>query len=497
MPAFAGARRLELLRLGFRPVRATLPTSSGGDGRIDISMALLASLLEPVRVTANAHCPRRADEAPTFALLEQARAGLQAIVAARASNPADIIRLGYERRMDGTSDRVIRQIVRGDTATRSATSFDPVRTASEFGTRGFIAESLSTQSYLAPDADVLLDPRFASAYCFRIARPDRARPHQIGLGFVPAERAKGRVDIDGTLWVDTLARVLVDMEFQYVGFPRRVEVLRPGGRVSFASMPNGTTLIDRWILRMVGAEYDTVEGGRTVFRERLFLSEGGGEVAHARWSDGNTWTGSLGTLRVHAVTHAGRGAAGTVVRLWDTDYRAVADSAGDIVIPHLVPGPYEMMVLDPVLSPLRLQLATPVKFVAKRDSIAEWKLDVPTADDTTVKRCLLDHRLTIGDSVRILGRVMTQRGEPIEGVEVSLVDSLDAVRQGEPFVSYRSGSDGLFMFCHPRLEIGLPLVVSARDRHLRLVGRTTRSLREQLTVIPLIVDTTLSVPGKP
>lgn len=484
------ARRLEVMKLGFRPARVALPLSSGEGVRVDVLMGMLSSLLEPVRVVANAHCPRRRDEAATFALLEQARAGLQAIVVARGANPPEMIRLGFQRRMDGTSDRIIRQIVRGDTS-RSATSFDAVRTATEFGRRGFIAESSSVQSYLAPDADVLLDPRFAEAYCFRIASADRKRPTQIGLAFAPAQRVKGRVDVNGTLWVDTLARALVEVEFQYRGFVPRVEALSPGGRVSFMTAPNGVTLIDQWVIRMVGAEFEPMNfpGTPGTVREKLVVSEGGGEVAHARWTDGQTWNGRLGTLRVRAVLHSGQAAVGTVVRLWDTHYKATADSSGEIVIPDLIPGPYELVVLDPKAAPLGLQLSTPVRFVATRDSTIDRRLDVPTADDTTVKLCLRDHRLTVGDSVRILGRVMTKRGEPIDGIDVSLDDDESTIRHGAPLESRRTEGDGLFAFCHPRLAIGLPITVSARDRNQRLVARVTGRLSEQLTIIPLIVDT--------
>ena len=78
-----------------------------------------------------------------------------------------------------------------------------------------------------------------TAYCFHIADSDPARPNQIGLGFVSGTRRSNRIDIEGTLWVDTVARALHDIDFRYVGLSRRVEAVGSGGRISFREMPNG------------------------------------------------------------------------------------------------------------------------------------------------------------------------------------------------------------------------------------------------------------------
>ena len=95
----------------------------------------------------------------------------------------------------------------------------------------------------------MIDDAFARGYCFNIAAPDTSRPHAIGLGFVRADRKRGHVDIEGTVWIDSVSRSLTDIVFHYVGLDKRSERLRPGGRIEFRTMQNGATMIDRWYLR--------------------------------------------------------------------------------------------------------------------------------------------------------------------------------------------------------------------------------------------------------
>src|ERR1051325_5905442 len=225
-----GMQRMRVVRIGFRPKEVPLPSASGAHEAVelDVVMRALPTLLEPVRVLAGAHCPRRSDEATTFALLEQVRAGLLSIVVARAANPAALVRLTFERAMDASGDRIANQTVRIDSTESATTSFNAAHTATDFIQRGFMTDSAKQQVFFAPDAEVLLDEGFAAGYCFRIIDPDRRRPNQIGLGFSAGDRRRNRVDIEGTLWVDTVARALRDIERRYVGLDRRIEAMRPG-----------------------------------------------------------------------------------------------------------------------------------------------------------------------------------------------------------------------------------------------------------------------------
>src|SRR6185437_9181742 len=106
-----GARRIRVVRIGFRPRDLALPAGQA-DVRLDIDLPLLPTLLEPVAVRANPRCPLRTDRAAAFALLEQARAGLLASVVEREASPARLVRLAFDRSIDAASGRIVRQSVR-------------------------------------------------------------------------------------------------------------------------------------------------------------------------------------------------------------------------------------------------------------------------------------------------------------------------------------------------------------------------------------------------
>jgi hypothetical protein len=489
-------QRVRVVRIGFRPKEVAIPSATGGITELDIMMHALPTLLEPVRVRAGAHCPRRSDETTTFALLEQVRAGLLSIVVAREANPAALVRLTFERAMDGAGDRIASQTVRIDSAARATTSFNAAQTATDFIRRGFMADSGRQQIFYAPDADVLLDEGFAAGYCFRIADPDRDRPNQIGLGFSAADHRRNRVDIEGTLWVDTVARALRDIEHRYVGLDGRIESMRPGGHVYFREMANGVVMIDRWVLRLIGGTVDTVHtpafrSGRRLeipieqVRTSFHAAENGGEVARATWPDGSTWHASLGTLRVHAVTGEGHAAVGAMVHLVDTPYRAVADSSGDIEIADLIPGPYSLAIRDPRLVPLRLELMTPVRFVAERDSIVRQSIIVNTTEEFVIGRCVASRRYTPGDAVLLLGRALTTEGTPVAGLTIGLVQESVQRRNALP-ETYTTGADGLFQFCGRGLQPGMTIGIEASHGG-DLVALASVVLTEGLTVVRLPV----------
>jgi hypothetical protein len=487
-------QRVRVVRIGFRPKELPIPTPSGGSAELDVVMRALPTLLEPVRVSANAHCPRRPDEATTFALLEQARAGLLAIVVAREANPAALVRMTFERAMEGASDRIANQSVRIDSAERVTRSFNAAHTATDFIKRGFMADSEKRQIFFAPDADVLLDEGFADGYCFRIVDSDPGRPNQIGLGFSAADRRRSRVDIEGTLWVDTIARALRDIEHRYVGLDRRIEALRPGGHIYFREMANGVVMIDRWSLRLVGGQLDTIntpgftQGRRLTLpiaqvRASFHAAENGGEVARATWPDGSTWHASLGTLRVHAVMTDGRPAAGTEVRLMDTQYRGVADSSGNIEIADLVPGPYSLTIRDPRLLPLGFEIATELHFTAQRDSALQRPLVVPTTEDFVLGRCAAKRRYTPGDSVALFGRALLPDGGSVKGLTISLDAQVGNVRKPLP-ESFTTDTDGVFQFCGRGLQLGMTVLIEATRDGDHVAGATA-VLGDNLTVVRL------------
>jgi hypothetical protein len=444
----AGAQTLQLLRIGYRPRDVRIPVRHDGVIELDVSLARLPTMLEAVRSSANGRCPSRPDATAAFALLDQARAGLLATVVGREGDPASLTVLAFDRTMDGNSDQIARQKVRLETTAQAKTSFSATRTAADFIEHGFALDSAGHMTFFGPDAEVMLDESFARGYCFRLvaaAPDDTARTHQVGLGFSALDRRRGRVDIDGSLWIDTLARTLKGIEFRYVGLDNVSAGFLPGGHVSFSELTPGVVMIDRWHLRIVGSADTTIDdAGNKSYRPGFAVHEVGGELAAARWPDGRRWTASLGTARVTATMAEGRPAPGVLIGLDSTDYQATTDSTGVLQIPYLIPGPYVVAVAEPRLTALGISLLTPTTFTAVRGSTVDVAVSVPMAEAYGNTVCRADGRLTA--TSWILGRATSADGQPLAGIHWKL--NRLAAGAWRPIADGGvTGSSGAFHFC--------------------------------------------------
>jgi hypothetical protein len=475
-----GVRSVRLVRLGFRPAEERLPAPQNGVIIMDVVMVAIPMSLQPVSVTApGSKCPRRRDRTLALALLEQARAGLLATVVARSQAPAAMKRVMAWRTMQGNTTRIVHQRVRVDSVAATLGSYTAAFSAPEFVRNGFIADSNGTQIYYGPDAETLLDDDFSSGYCFHVMDPNRRRPNQVGLGFRSADRKQGRVDLDGALWIDTVARALVDIEYRYEGMGPRFEEYDPGGQMFFREMPNGTVVIDRWSIRMVGPESDgampVTQPVSSPSRVPLALrrAEVWGEVAQASWPD-TTWRSTLGALRLKLTRANGTPLPGTTVKLDDTDYEGVSDSAGIAVIPDLIPGPYEVSVGDSTLIPLGVTLATSLRFTSVRQQLYSAVLVVPTARDYVSDRCHRSApRATTGSGDGwVIARVTNPDGDPVRGLKWSLSVRIAGVER-PVVVAEDAPSDGILQYC--QLHRGDDVVLS-----FRAPGMTEAS--RQLTV---------------
>ena len=488
----AEARRLRIVRLGFRPVDVRIPTGRDSVTQIDVRMTRIPYQLQPVTVTSNGTCPRRLDRAAALALLEQARAGLLASVVARSERPAQMKRLMIDRRMDGTSDRIARHRVRVENVPSTVAAFAAARTGADFVTEGFAADGNDGATFHAPDADVLLDDGFANGYCFHIMDRNRSRPNQVGLGFRAANRKRGRIDVDGALWIDTVARALVDIQFAYVGMDPRLNRFDPGGRVEFRAMPNGAVLIDRWMLRLVGVEQDSPQFGTPAqltrgasWENALVVAESGGELARVVWPDGFTWVADLGTLSLTVTDNRGVPRVNTTVRLDDTNYEATSDSLGHLEIVDLAPGPYSAHIADKRLEPIGLTLKTPLSFVAARSVTSRLTVKAMTAEDLVGDLCRRDRKVAVyiprvpfDTMAWVIGRVTAPNHKPIS--DIRLVAKLGW---------FDTGTDGLFVFCREVRNERSTFVVKRRDNSWS-IGSFSRDLVDPLTVIPVQLDTT-------
>ncbi len=482
------ARSVRVIRLGFRPVDLSIPSMRLHGITLDVVMTRIPFHLQPVQVVAARGCPRRVGRATALALLEQARAGLLATVVARSEKPAMMKRLAIERRLDPERDSVLQHVVRIDSVGSAIAAYRAAYGGPDFVKHGFATDVGDQRMYFAPDADVLLDDGFAAGYCFHVMEAVGTRPNQVGLGFAAADRRQGRVDVDGALWIDTVARSLVDIQFRYAGLDPRFEELRPGGHVEFREMANGVVLLDRWMLRLAGAHTDS--GDVVVRRERdraqysrtrFLLSEVGGELARASWPNGYTWSASLGTLALSVVTDSGTPAIRTTVRLEGTDYAATTDSAGRLRIPDLAPGPYSVVVANPSLDVVSVELETALSFSAARGETKLLTLRTKSATQYVAQWCRAAGLAVNGDSF-LFGRVTDAAGVALSDVRVTLRMLVNGLDLGTAMQHARLAEDGLFGFCGGWRHAIAKLTFSKRGMRTETV---TWPLSNPLTVIPV------------
>ena len=389
-------RRMRILRIGYRPRIVELPVVSGGVMRVDVAMIAVPLLLEAMNVSDQPECPRRPDGRAALALWEQARAGLLSTIVARTAKPGVMTRLVARRVLEDEPAGVLTQSVRIDSGL-STHAFSASYTADRFIESGFRTAAGDDIYFHSPDAEVLLDDAFARAYCFHIARGGTSRPHQIGLGFAPPRLRRGRVDIEGTLWIDSLARALVGLEFRYVGLDRPQQDLNPRGSVSFRTMPNGVPLIDDWSLLLPVTR--EVEGPTPAARRRrvfgytagghpvvLDLEVTHGVLAHGRWLDSATWQAPLQTIRGRLMSN-GKPVARATVGLAATDYRASTDSSGNFAITDLLPGRYYFSVPDSQLNAVGFERTRAQRVDVTVDGVAQAEVEVPTEEDFVRAKC--------------------------------------------------------------------------------------------------------------
>ncbi|MGH7618283.1 MAG: carboxypeptidase-like regulatory domain-containing protein [Gemmatimonadaceae bacterium] len=458
-------RRMRLLRIGFRPRDVPVPADASVE--LDVSMLSIPTLLSAVNVVDAPTCPHRDDRASAFALWEQAKAALTATVVARETNPPEVIRLHYERRLDD-GDQIVAQSVRVDSASTGRPWVAP-QSAAAFVETGFSSDSARSRWFGGPDADVMIDDAFARGYCFHIAAPDTSQPRAIGLGFERSERKRGHVDIEGTVWIDSVSRSLISVVFHYVGLDRREERVRPGGRIDFRVMQNGATMIDRWYLRFPATNPNAALGS-------LEARESGGEVAHARWRDGREWQASLGTLRGHI---PGKSPGGTVVRLLDTDYATTADSSGNFTIRNLLPGPYSIGAINGRLADLGLVMKPLDAFTAMRDSVVLVSPAVPSAASYVAGKCGADSP----KYALLAARVLTPEG--FAGRDAHIVvrgwfdGTLERVVEGD------ADENGLFFACRTPRDIPVQIIAELDGAVLELVldGVTTDIVAAKMRLI--------------
>ena len=339
------ARRLHVVRIGLRPVDATLPPGPARDTTINLAMDLVPALLDTVVVALNPVCPESPDRRAAAQLWEQARAGLLTTIVARDANAATMSILTFERRMDRSSQRVTQQRERRAMGS-SSRPFVAGRVGSALVRQGFRAMRGTEELYYAPDADVMFDESFSATHCFSVQRADDTHRGLIGLAFEPTPERKRDtlVDVRGVLWLDPAAATLSRLDFRFTGVNAAAERAGAGGSLRYQAMPNGVAFIDEWTMSI-----PAVTVGRGV-ATLIDLTESGGVVMAAKWPDGTLWTARVSAIRGRVVDKTdGTPIPGAILSAEGLVDSTTTDAGGSFILGVAFPGRYAITVTDTTL----------------------------------------------------------------------------------------------------------------------------------------------------
>ncbi len=342
---------------------------------------------------------------------------------------------------------------------------------------------------LGPDIDVLLDDRFTADHCFELRGTRGANKHEVGLSFTPVQIRPGIADLQGTIWVDTAAIVLTEIEFGYSQIKSKVAGVDPGGSLIFLSLPNGVTLIDRWLIRApditVSESINGSLGSGAPFAGRAGLltqyRESGGAVRQLRWSDGTTWQAPSVVLSATVTADPKRLAAGAFVWLGGTDFGAHADSAGSVTIDSIIPGNYTVEAAEARFANTGFhQTIHPPLVTMGRGDTTHAKLALQPAEDVAARLC---HEGFDKNHGALVARVIRpDQGNPPAKAKVS-VTTADGLTLGNLHV-VQLPYPGAMLLCQLPLE---------QELRVRVISDTLSDERSVVIPKALKVDTLTAV----
>jgi hypothetical protein len=467
------ARTMRILRIGFRQRELALRTA---DSVVNVALQPIPSLVAGIAATDSRVCAGTAEGTAALELWEQARAGLLASVVARELSPPRIRLRTYRR----TLEPVLKKIV-ADTAEFSdvvdGRSFIAARAPWVFAEYGYMHEEGGMRQYYAPDEGVLLDPTFADTHCLHVIDGRGPRESQIGIAFDPIATPERDtvVDVAGALWLDRATYAPHDIEFRYTNLER--EARDAGGDVSFALMPNGISMVDRWQIRSTVIAIDQpVTPVNLVPREVrrrdrrnarvVAYQQIGGEIASAIWPDGKRWDSNLPTIRGRVVNADSTPVANAIVWMFDRQDTVRTDAAGRFKFAPLEPGLYRVVASDSALAVEGIFRSLPVSAVVLASQSADITVLLHPRAEVFPTVCPANSYRP-GTGV-LFARVVDATGTPVSDARVEIAmqargDTTGKALPGQTRLGV-TGEDGRFMIC-------------GADRERRLIVRATKDNR--------------------
>ena len=354
-----GQYRLRAERIGFESHTSDPFTLAAGQPlTYHLSVPVRAISLLGITARGESRCRLRpAEGLMTHRVWEEAR---KALALSAWAEETRVFRYGlelFERTLDPSDLRVTQERVR-PRAGFHAQPFVSVA-VEQLDERGFVHEAKGGEFYdfYAPDAAVLLSDAFLDTHCLRVVGGEGEREGFVGLAFEPV-RGRGVPEIGGTFWLDEGSSLLRELEYQYVNLPWSIPLGQVGGRVEFASLPNGAVVVRRWRIRMpvLALERVVSRGGVNESYRLDRLREEGGEVVRVRLPEGEVLELTERATLVGSVTDSTSGAplGGARVNLVGTPYFGTTDEAGRFRMEDLPSGRYTATFTHPRLDSLPL-----------------------------------------------------------------------------------------------------------------------------------------------
>jgi hypothetical protein len=484
LPA-GGRYALKVLRIGYRPTPGPTVAVSG-DGKETARIVLVneAVSLAAINVRDRETCRVNADTGLAVARVwEEARkAMLSSQLSSADGAPLFAEWIEYDQTLDSTARLVRGQRIR--TSRNPTTHAFRSRPAAFFDTAGYVVAESGGATYFAPDAEVLLSDLFARAHCFRLVAPPRESPNLLGVNFQPARDRRDRREIQGTLWVDRTTAELRWLEFAFTNLNDAAMTAKPGGRVEFQRLQEGSWLISRWHLRMAHVEMrrsDNTQFQRSVQTSRPVLRAvqvSGGEVTRVLRGDSLVFKAIGPSVVVQVVgTDSLVRAAGATLTLQGTDYSGVADSSGRIELSPVLAGRYRAQVKTALMDSLGMPPISEEVEASVDPRVATIKLPEPR--DVLFKVCSRDS-VANGEGM-LHGTVRTRNGEPLRNTvvlatwlgDVNIAGHVraDQVRFTEHSLGAISDDAGAWRFCGVPRETPITVRVASDS------GSDTRKVR--------------------
>jgi len=464
---------LKVLRIGYRPTTGTAVNVVGGRAEpVRIVVSGEAVVLSGINVRDRETCRISADSGMMVARLwEEARKAMQTVQLSADGEPLFAEWIEYDRTLDSTSRLVRAQRVR---TSREATThaFKSRHSAEWLDSAGYVVADGGGTTFFAPDADVLLSERFASAHCFHLREPPRESPTLIGVGFTPARERRDLSDIEGTVWLDRRGAELQLLEFAYTNQPDAALPAEPGGRVEFLRVAGGRWLVSRWNLRMpqLGARSNrTGDGlGKVVMSATNVIVRTvqvtGGEVTRVMQRDTVLYAARGPGVALDVVAReSGFSGARAQLSLEGTDYGATADANGRIRLAPVLPGRYRAQLRAPMLDSLGVPPVS-LEVEARVDGRVDTVF-LPKPRDVLLRVCPKDS-VANGEGL-LRGTVSTERGSALAHAAVvatwqsnfDIVGAVnrDLIRYTEKTLGALSDANGAWRICG--VPVNTPITV--------------------------------------